>query len=53
MIEELAAAATRSVISKEPAPVGPWGYAAIAVLIGMGAGVVCAPWLESWYRKFR
>ena len=34
----------------EPAPVNPLGYAGLAVLIGLAAGMLLAPWLERWYR---
>jgi len=33
-----------------PAPVSPLGYAGIAALIGLAAGMVLAPWLERWYQ---
>ncbi len=38
-------------ISPEPTPVSPLGYAGLAALIGIGAGMVLAPFLERWYRK--
>ena len=34
----------------EPTPVNPLGYAGLAVLIGLAAGMLLAPWLERWYR---
>lgn len=39
-----------SSIIPEPAPVSPIGYAALAALIGLAAGMLLAPWLERWYR---
>ena len=39
-----------SSIVPEPAPVSPFGYAGLAALIGLAAGMVLAPWLERWYR---
>lgn len=39
-----------SSIVPEPAPVSPIGYAGLAALIGLAAGMVLAPWLERWYR---
>jgi hypothetical protein len=39
-----------SSIVPEPTPVSPLGYAGLAVLIGLAAGMVLAPWLERWYR---
>ena len=39
-----------SSIVPEPAPVSPLGYAGLAVLIGLAAGMLLAPWLERWYR---
>lgn len=52
-VEELTFLASRSPVTAEPNPVGPWGFALIAILIGMGAGVICAPWLDKWYRAHR
>ena len=34
----------------EPTPINPLGYAGLAVLIGLAAGMLLAPWLELWYR---
>jgi predicted CXXCH cytochrome family protein len=34
-----------------PTPVSPIGYAGLAALIGIAAGMVLAPWLERWYRS--
>ncbi len=39
-----------SSIVPEPSPVSPLGYVGLAVLIGLAAGMVLAPWLEGWYR---
>jgi hypothetical protein len=36
-----------------PEPISPFGFAVIAALIGMGFGIVMAPWLESWYSRVR
>jgi predicted CXXCH cytochrome family protein len=37
-------------IVPEPTPVSPIGYAGLAALVGLAAGMVLAPWLERWYR---
>lgn len=34
-----------------PDPVSPYGFAIIAALIGMGFGIILAPWLENWFRR--
>lgn len=39
-----------SSIVPHPEPVSPLGYAGLAALIGLAAGMVLAPWLERWYR---
>ncbi|MBI3161320.1 MAG: hypothetical protein HYZ23_02360 [Chloroflexi bacterium] len=39
-----------SSILPEPEPISPLGYAGLAALIGVAAGMVLAPWLERWYR---
>lgn len=39
-----------SSIVPDPTPVSPIGYAGLAALIGLAAGMVLAPWLERWYR---
>ncbi|MCP4428369.1 MAG: hypothetical protein GY803_28100 [Chloroflexi bacterium] len=36
-----------------PDPVSPYGFAVVAALLGMGFGIVLAPWLENWYRRIR
>lgn len=38
-------------LTTEPIPVSPIGYAGLAALVGLAAGMVLAPWLEKWYRK--
>jgi predicted CXXCH cytochrome family protein len=38
-------------LNTEPGPVSPWGYAGLAGLIGLAAGMVMAPWLEKWYSR--
>ena len=39
-----------SSITPEPTPISPFGYAGLAALVGLAAGMVLAPWLERWYR---
>ena len=56
-LQPAAAIATASQQIKEaglaahPTPVSPLGYAGLAGLIGLAAGMVGAPWLEKWYRR--
>lgn len=38
------------IVSPDPAPVSPFGYAGITALIGIAAGMLLAPWLERGYR---
>lgn len=38
-------------INSEPDPVSPFGFAVLASLVGMGFGIVVAPWLEKWNRR--
>jgi hypothetical protein len=38
-------------VSMVPEPVSPLGFAVVAALVGMGSGIVLAPWLENWYRR--
>ena len=38
-------------IQNEPDPVSPFGFAVLASLVGMGFGIVIAPWLEKWNRR--
>ena len=39
------------VVTSEPVPVSPLGFAGLAGLIGLAAGTVLAPWLDEKYRK--
>lgn len=41
----------RATVSAQPNPVSPLGFAVIAALVGMGSGMILAPWLENWYRR--
>jgi len=36
-------------VTPEPGPVSPLGFAGLAGLIGLAAGMVLAPWLERSY----
>ena len=38
-------------LSPSPNPVSPLGYASLAALVGLAAGMVMAPWLEKLYRR--
>jgi predicted CXXCH cytochrome family protein len=38
-------------LAPQPTPVSPLGYAGLAALVGIAAGMVMAPWLEKWYSK--
>jgi predicted CXXCH cytochrome family protein len=38
-------------LNPQPSPVSPIGFAILAALIGLAAGMVLAPWLEKWYRR--
>jgi predicted CXXCH cytochrome family protein len=38
-------------LSPAPTPVSPIGYAGLAALVGLAAGMVMAPWLEKWYHR--
>ncbi len=40
-----------TVVSTDPAPGNPMGFAVVAGLVGMAGGMILSPWLESWYRK--
>jgi hypothetical protein len=51
--EGLAPFTGRAVITTEPAAVGPLGFAIITALVGIGSGIVIAPWLENWYRELK
>jgi hypothetical protein len=41
---------TMSVL-QEPEPVSPLGFATMAGLVGVIAGVILAPWLDRWHRQ--
>jgi predicted CXXCH cytochrome family protein len=38
-------------VTPEPTPVSPVGFAGLAALIGLAAGMVLAPWLERFYHR--
>lgn len=38
-------------VQSEPDPVGPMGFAILASLVGMGFGIVAAPWLTKWNKR--
>ena len=38
-------------VTPEPKPVSPVGFAGLAALIGLAAGMVLAPWLERFYHR--
>jgi predicted CXXCH cytochrome family protein len=38
-------------VTPEPQPVSPVGFAGLAALIGIAAGMVLAPWLERFYQR--
>ena len=40
-----------SSVTPEPGPVSPVGFAGLAALIGLAAGMVLAPWLERFYHR--
>mgnify|MGYP003574002606 CR=1 FL=1 len=40
-------------LNNEPDPVSPFGFAVLATLVGMGFGIVVAPWLEKWNRRMK
>ena len=40
-------------VLQEPEPVSPLGFATMAGLIGVIAGVILAPWLDRWHRQDR
>lgn len=39
------------IVQSEPDPVGPMGFAVLATLVGMGFGIVIAPWLNGRNQK--
>lgn len=43
----------RAAVTVSPNPVSPLGFAVVAALVGMGTGMILAPWLENWYRRSR
>lgn len=38
-------------VTPEPGPISPVGFASLAALIGLAAGMVLAPWLERFYLR--
>jgi hypothetical protein len=44
---------SRAAVTVSPDPVSPLGFAVVAALVGMGSGMILAPWLENWYRHGR
>jgi hypothetical protein len=50
-VAEAAAQIEANPISTEPEPVSPMGYASLAGLVGLAAGMVLAPWLEKLYHR--
>lgn len=40
-----------TVVSTDPQPSNPFGFAVVAGLVGMAGGMILSPWLERWYRK--
>ncbi|NJN44852.1 MAG: hypothetical protein HC806_09130, partial [Anaerolineae bacterium] len=40
-----------SLITSEPNPASPVGFAVLAGLVGMASGMILAPWSERWYRR--
>ena len=49
--EPVLAMAAMPTLQKEPDPVGPMGFAVLAALVGMGFGIIAAPWLTKWNRR--
>ena len=43
--------ANSTTVSAQPNPVSPYSFVALAALVGMGFGMVLAPWLRNWYRQ--
>ncbi len=39
-------------VSIDPNPVNPFTFALISALIGMVGGLLLAPWIQEWYKKF-
>lgn len=48
--DAMSSGAVSAGVSAIPEPVGPLGFAVLALVIGFGAGIVLFPWLERWYR---
>lgn len=40
-----------TVVTTDPQPGNPIGFAVVAGLVGMAGGMILSPWLERWYRK--
>jgi predicted CXXCH cytochrome family protein len=38
-------------LNPQPNPVSPFGFAGLAGLVGLAAGMVTAPWLEKWFQR--
>ena len=38
-------------ILSEPEPTGPFGLIVVGILVGMAAGMILAPWLETAFKK--
>lgn len=43
--------ASAPIVQTEPDPVGPMGFAVLATLVGLGFGIVVAPWLTNRSRQ--
>jgi hypothetical protein len=39
-------------LSVEPDPVNPVSFTLLSGLVGMAAGMILAPWLERWFKRF-
>ncbi len=50
-VAEVSAQIEAAQVSSEPTPVSPMGYASLAGLVGLAAGMVMAPWLEKYYHR--
>lgn len=48
---EASAIAEAGLLSLEPGPINPLGFAILSGLVGMASGMVLAPWLERWYKR--
>lgn len=42
-----------AVVTVDPVPVSPIGFATLAGLVGMASGMILAPWLERWYNRMQ